>query len=109
MDSPSTSSYSSPSSYELLNDKKCSVATADEKTNLISNEAQISSPTRNEEIVSSATKVYGGRFSKSPDEREKMLLGRKELLMNSARKCFLAKKHTSPQTTVSQDEESLPE
>lgn len=43
------------------------------------------------DIRPSGPKVYGGRFSKSPDERVKMLNKRKEEMMKAARKMYLSK------------------
>lgn len=45
--------------------------------------------------VRSGPKVYGGRFSKSPNERVKMLNKRKEEMMKAARKMYLTKQKKS--------------
>lgn len=46
-------------------------------------------------------KVYGGRFSKSPDERIKMLNKRKEEMMKAARKTYLSKQKKDESTSSS--------
>ncbi|KAI1280823.1 E3 ubiquitin-protein ligase AMFR [Halotydeus destructor] len=57
-----------------------------------------------------ANKVYGGRFSKSPPEREIMLGKRKEDLLKAARSCFMNKQRSTSQSVVAsksvQDESS---
>lgn len=60
-------------------------------TDSLTPSASVASFDADDEPPPTASRVYGSRFSKSPEERERMLMRRKEDLLKAARNCFLAK------------------